>query len=364
MTSGNKKINVLIVDGSAVARKTLSDILSTDPDIIVSGIAADPFAAARRIGTAIPDVIILDMLTPRMDGMTFLAKLMAQHPIPVIISLPPEEVGGETVQQALALGALDILFKPQLGATEILTGSASGICAMVKEAAKHARARPAGSLPAQQQNPTKQKLSADVILPPPSGGAITLTSDILVCIGASTGGTESIYRVLSALSRNAPGIVIVQHMPEYFTASFARRLNDHCQISVKEAVEGDIVSAGKAFIAPGGHHTLVTREDTHYVLHVVDGPPVSRHRPSVDVLFRSAACTAGPNAVGIIMTGMGDDGATGLMEMKRAGAKTIAQDEESSIVFGMPKEAIARGAADRVLPLTHIAAEIMATIKN
>jgi two-component system, chemotaxis family, protein-glutamate methylesterase/glutaminase len=322
------------------------------------GTAADPFAAARRIQTEVPDVITLDVEMPRMDGITFLRKLMAQRPIPVVMCSSLTEHGSETLMQALEAGAVDIILKPRLGTAEFLMESKLRICEAVKAAAqarlqKRPAARPITAVP-------PQKLSADVMLPPPGlGKAMARTTERVICIGASTGGTESLRVVLEALPVASPGIVIVQHMPEKFTEAFARRLNGLCEVEVKEAADGDVVLRGRALIAPGNRHMLLQRSGARYFVTVKDGPLVSRHRPSVDVLFRSAAHSVGANGVGIIMTGMGDDGAHGLLEMKQVGALTVAQDEATSVVFGMPKEAIALGAADKVLPLDRLAAEIV-----
>jgi two-component system, chemotaxis family, protein-glutamate methylesterase/glutaminase len=351
-------IKVLIIDDSAVVRQTLTEVLSSDPEIVVMGTAADPFAAARRIQTEVPDVITLDVEMPRMDGITFLRKLMAQRPIPVVMCSSLTEHGSETLMQALEAGAVDIILKPRLGTAEFLMESKLRICEAVKAAAqarlqKRPAARPITAVP-------PQKLSADVMLPPPGlGKAMARTTERVICIGASTGGTESLRVVLEALPVASPGIVIVQHMPEKFTEAFARRLDGLCEVEVKEAADGDAVLRGRALIAPGNHHMLLQRSGARYYVAVKDGPLVSRHRPSVDVLFRSAAHSVGANGVGIIMTGMGDDGAHGLLEMKQVGALTVAQDEATSVVFGMPKEAIALGAADKVLPLDRLAAEIV-----
>jgi two-component system, chemotaxis family, protein-glutamate methylesterase/glutaminase len=351
-------IKVLIIDDSAVVRQTLTEVLSSDPEIVVMGTAADPFAAARRIQTEVPDVITLDVEMPRMDGITFLRKLMAQRPIPVVMCSSLTEHGSETLMQALEAGAVDIILKPRLGTAEFLMESKLRICEAVKAAAqarlqKRPAARPITAVP-------PQKLSADVMLPPPGlGKAMARTTERVICIGASTGGTESLRVVLEALPVASPGIVIVQHMPEKFTEAFARRLNGLCEVEVKEAADGDAVLRGRALIAPGNRHMLLQRSGARYFVTVKDGPLVSRHRPSVDVLFRSAAHSVGANGVGIIMTGMGDDGAHGLLEMKQVGALTVAQDEATSVVFGMPKEAIALGAADKVLPLDRLAAEIV-----
>lgn len=358
MKSG--KIRVLVVDDSASVRQTMTAILEEDPAIEVMGAAADPFSAARRIQEEVPDVITLDVEMPRMDGITFLRKLMSQCPVPVVMCSSLTEQGSETLLQAMEAGAVDVILKPRVGVADHLAEHHLQIRDVVKAAAR-ARVRgrpPVRSLPA--EGPAK-KLTADAVLPPPSGKAMSRTTEMVVCMGASTGGTEALREVLEALPANSPGIVIVQHMPENFTRAFANRLNTLCEVDVKEAVDGDPVLRGQVLIAPGGtKHMMLERQGARYHVSVREGPLVSRHRPSVDVLFRSAARVAGSNAVGIIMTGMGDDGARGLLEMKEAGARTFAQDEASSIVFGMPKEAIARGAADKIIPLSHIARELLA----
>ncbi|WP_438752420.1 protein-glutamate methylesterase/protein-glutamine glutaminase [Pararhizobium sp. O133] len=356
-----KKIRVLIIDDSASVRQTLTAVLQQDPDIEVMGAASDPFMAARRIQEDIPDVITLDVEMPRMDGITFLRKLMAQHPIPVVMCSSLTEAGSETLLQALEAGAVDIILKPKIGAADHLAESGMRIREVVKSAA-HARVsgvrRPSARMGAAASGPAA-KLTADAMLPPPTGRAMAKTTEMVVCVGASTGGTEALREMLEALPANAPGIVIVQHMPEKFTAAFAKRLNGLCEVEVKEAADGDPVLRGHVLIAPGDQHILLERQGARYHVSVKTGPLVSRHRPSVDVLFRSAARSAGANAMGVIMTGMGDDGARGMEEMKQAGAFTVAQDEASSIVFGMPKEAIARGGVDRVVPLDQIAREIL-----
>ena len=355
-----KKIRVLIVDDSASVRQTLTRVLEQDPEIEVIGSASDPFIAAKRIRDEIPDVITLDVEMPQMDGITFLRKLMSQHPIPVVMCSSLTEAGSETLMQALEAGAVDIILKPKIGAADHLAEIADNIRHVVKAAA---RAR-LGNLRRNRVNATSMdpqaKLTADAVLPPPTGRAMAKTTEMVVCVGASTGGTEALREMLERLPANAPGLVIVQHMPEKFTAAFAKRLNSLCEVEVKEAVDGNPVLRGHVLIAPGDHHTLLERRGARYHVSVRSGPLVSRHRPSVDVLFRSAARAAGPNAMGVIMTGMGDDGARGMEEMHQAGAFTVAQDEATSVVFGMPKEAIARGGVDRIAPLERIAQEIMA----
>ena len=346
------KIHVLIVDDSALVRQTLSDVLSSDPAIEVIGTAADPFIAAERISQELPDVITLDIEMPRMDGLTFLQKIMAQHPIPVVICSSLAEEGAQSTLKALEYGAVDIINKPRLGSKQFLEESRITLCEAIKAAAA-ARVRPRSS------HVVEPKLTADSVLSR-STGAMIETTEKVVAIGASTGGTEALRVLLQALPPDAPGIVIVQHMPEMFTRAFANRLDSLCEISVKEAESNDTVLRGRALIAPGNHHVLLKRSGARYYVAIKDGPLVCRHRPSVDVLFRSAARYAGQNAVGVIMTGMGDDGANGLLEMRQAGAVTLAQDEQSCVVFGMPNEAIKRSAVDRVLPLDAIARAILA----
>ncbi|MBO9545844.1 chemotaxis response regulator protein-glutamate methylesterase [Caulobacter sp.] len=357
-----RKIRVLIIDDSATVRQTLASILSEDPQIEVLGVASDPFVAARRIAEEIPDVITLDVEMPRMDGITFLRKLMAQRPIPVVMCSSLTEAGSETLLQALEAGAVDIILKPKMGVADHLLESKIRICDAVKAAAG---AKIAGSkrvipqIPRPDHEPQK-KLTADAMLPPPvATRAMARTTESIICIGASTGGTEALRVLLEGLPLDSPGVVIVQHMPEKFTASFAKRLDSLCAVEVKEAEDGDTVRRGRVLIAPGNKHTLLERSGARYYVTVKDGPLVSRHRPSVDVLFRSATRSAGSNAVGVIMTGMGDDGAKGMSEMKAAGAFTLAQDEATSVVFGMPKEAIALGCVDRVVPLQNLATEML-----
>jgi len=347
-------INVLIVDDSASVRQVLSSILSDDAGFSVIGAAADAFAAARRIQIQIPDVIILDIEMPGMDGLTFLRKIMAQRPIPVIICSTLTEAGSKALFEALEAGAVDVIPKPRVDTRNALMETAERLRHAVRAAAQ-ARLKPRA-----ERSLVEKKLSADVILPPPAGPRMLKATERIVSIGASTGGTETLREVLEALPANSPGILIVQHMPEKFTAAFARRLDTLCRVAIKEAEDGDEVAAGRVLIAPGNRHMLLQRAGAQYRVAIKDGPSVSRHRPSVDVLFRSTAQSAGANALGIIMTGMGDDGARGLLEMRNAGGLTLAQDEASCVVFGMPKEAIQRGAAERIVPLAHIAGEICA----
>jgi len=349
-----QKVRVLIVDDSASVRRILTTILSDDPDIEVMATASDPFAAARRLQAELPDVIILDVEMPRMDGITFLRKIMAQHPIPVIICSSLAEQDSHVMFEALEAGAVDIVPKPRADTTRALMEASSRLREAVKSAAR-ARVRPRPA-----RHPTIQKkLTADAIMPPPVANRSRPETERIVCIGVSTGGTEALLDVLEVLPANSPGILIVQHMPQGFTAAFARRLDGLCQINVKEAEDGEPVSPGYAYIAPGARHMLLQRTGLRYRIAIKDGPPVSRHRPSADVLFRSAAQSAGSNALGIIMTGMGDDGARGLLEMRKLGAATRAQDEDSCVVFGMPKEAIACGAVEKVVSLSQIPREII-----
>ncbi|CZT33264.1 protein-glutamate methylesterase/protein-glutamine glutaminase [Rhizobium sp. 9140] len=354
-----KQIRVLIVDDSASVRQTLTAVLESDPAITVIGAASDPFMAAKRIQEEIPDVITLDVEMPRMDGITFLRKLMSQRPIPVVMCSSLTETGTETLMQALEAGAVDVILKPKIGAADYLAEQAARICDVVKSAAQARVRQKAGRGTSASAGGPSEKLTADAMLPPPSGKAMARTTEMVVCIGASTGGTEALRELLERLPSNAPGIVIVQHMPEKFTAAFAKRLNGLCDVEVKEAEDGDPVLRGHVLIAPGDRHMMLERQGARYHVSVRAGPLVSRHRPSVDVLFRSAARAAGSNAMAAIMTGMGDDGARGMLEMHQAGAFTIAQDEATSVVFGMPKEAIARGGVDRIVPLGQIAMEIL-----
>jgi two-component system, chemotaxis family, protein-glutamate methylesterase/glutaminase len=348
-----ERVRVLIVDDSASVRQILSAILNEDPAIEVMGTAADPFAAARRLEKELPDVIVLDIEMPRMDGLTFLRKIMAQHPLPVIICSSLTVEGSDMMFDAFEAGAVEIVPKPRIDTRQSLLECSTRLRDAVKSAAR-ARVRPRRERP-----PIEKKLTADAIMPPPAQRRIQPTTERIVCIGVSTGGTEALRDVLEVLPANCPPILIVQHMPQGFTAAFARRLNDLCKITVKEAEDGEPVQANVAYIAPGSRHMLVQRVGLSYKIAIKDGPPVSRHRPSADVLFRSAAQYAGSNALGIIMTGMGDDGARGLLEMRKLGAATRAQDEETCVVFGMPKEAIARGAVEKVVSLNQIPREIM-----
>ena len=348
------KIKVLIVDDSAVVRQAMTEILSSDPAIEVIGAARDPYLAAERMKEVVPDVITLDVEMPRMDGITFLRKLMSQYPLPVVMCSSLTENGSETTFRALEYGAVDIIQKPKLGIKQFLEESRIIICDAVKAAARvHTRRATPARLEGQP------KLTADAVIPKTANRSMVQTTEKVAVIGASTGGTEALKVFLEALPEDAPGVVIVQHMPERFTRAFAHRLDGLCRISVKEAESDDTVIRGRALIAPGNRHTLLKRSGARYYVEVRDGPLVCRHRPSVDVLFRSASRYAGKNAIGVIMTGMGDDGAKGMLEMKEAGAYTIAQDENTCVVFGMPKEAIKLRAVDEVIPLEAIARAVL-----
>jgi two-component system chemotaxis response regulator CheB len=349
------KIKVLIVDDSALVRQALAEILSSDPQIELMTPAPDPFVAAERMRECTPDVITLDVEMPRMDGITFLQKIMSQHPIPVVMCSTLTESGSETAMKALEYGAVDIIVKPKMGTKQFIEESRVSICDIVKAAAmSKGRQRLV-----HQVREVAPKLTADVIIEKPTSKAMVQTTEKVVIVGASTGGTEALRVFLEMLPEDSPGIVIVQHMPEHFTAAFAKRLDSICRVTVKEAADNDSVVRGRALIAPGNHHTLLKRSGARYYVEIKDGPLVSRHRPSVDVLFRSAARYAGKNAVGVIMTGMGDDGARGMKEMLDAGSINIAQDEASCVVYGMPNEAVKMGGVHKSLPLHKIADEVL-----
>jgi two-component system chemotaxis response regulator CheB len=357
-----KTINVMVVDDSAVVRKVVGAILESAPDIHLLHAVSDPLLAIERMKQQWPDVIVLDVEMPRMDGITFLKRIMAERPTPVVICSTLTEKGAETTMAAMAAGAVSIITKPKLGLKDFLNESAVELVAAVRAASQVNVRRLAVRMPSASAAPVPvtAKLSADAILPPALDTRTMLkTTERVVAIGTSTGGTLALEEVLTALPRVTPGIVIVQHMPEKFTAAFAERLNKICQLEVKEARHGDRVHPGRALIAPGGRHMLLRRDGANYHVDVIDGPLVNRHRPSVDVLFRSVAKHAGANALGIIMTGMGDDGAAGLLEMRKAGARTVAQDEESCVVYGMPKEAVKRGGVEKSVPLQAMHREIL-----
>ena len=342
-----KTIRVLIIDDSALIRQFLSHLLSQDPNIEVVGVAHDPTAAWRKIEALRPDVLTLDVEMPHMDGLTFLEKLMATTPMPVLMVSSLTEQGCETALRALELGAVDIVTKPKVDICRGLEVLAEQLIEKVRAAAV-ARVRGKAKVALPQTVPSAARRV------PHAASAMIKPPDIIVAIGASTGGTEAVKEVLEVLPPNSPPILIVQHMPERFTKAWADRMNGLCRIFVKEAEDGDSVLPGHALIAPGNHHMTLVRSGTRSLVHVYQGPPVNRHRPSVDVTFASVAKHAGVNGVGIILTGMGSDGAVGLLQMRQSGAYTIAQDESTCVVFGMPKEAIQAGAVDVVLPLGDI----------
>ena len=361
-----KKIRVLIVDDSAVVRQSLSSILESDPEIEVMGTAADPIIAVKKIMKEVPDVITLDIEMPRMDGLTLLRKIMTQHPIPVVVISSLTTAGTQTALKALEYGASEIIGKPTMNPDLFFQEEHIMLCDVVKAAAHAKLSRKKPELFEQNQAPepaaasqpvtnatiqVRPKYSADVMLEKGGGNDIIVNTDKVIVLGSSTGGTEAIRSLLRQLPNNMPGIAIVQHMPEGFTRSFSNSLNQISELEVKEAENGDKLYKGRVLIAPGNKHMLLKRVGKEYFVEVKEGPLVNRHRPSVDVLFRSAARYAGNNAIGVILTGMGNDGAKGMQEMHDAGALTIAQDEASCVVFGMPKEAIKAGAVDEVMPL-------------
>jgi len=386
--TGPEPIRVMIVDDSAVVRQTLTKLFEDDPGFEVVGTAADPYIAAKKLTTVVPDVITLDIEMPRMDGLRFLRHLMSQHPLPVVVCSSVAESGSANALTALEYGACEIVEKPKMGTKEFLEESKVRVYDAVRAAyasryglakLKTAKRAPAAEKPRADKPRSAEKAgkprtsdatmrivqpkhSADVILAPGDGHRVPTTTEKVIAIGASTGGTEALREVLQAMPLTAPGIVIVQHMPEHFTAAFAKRLNEICEITVKEAENDDTVVTGRALIAPGNRHMLLKRSGARFYVELVDGPLVSRHRPSVDVLFRSAARFAGGNAIGAIMTGMGDDGAQGLKEMHDGGSWTIAQDEATCVVFGMPNEAIKKGAVEQVVPLGGIAGAILGRV--
>ena len=354
-------IKVMIVDDSAVVRQVLQQQLAKSRDIEIIATAPDPIFALEKMKTAWPDVIVLDVEMPRMDGVTFLRQIMASRPTPVIICSTLTEAGAEITMQALAAGAFAIINKPKVGLRDYILDSSDDLLSVIRDAAGARMDRmrtPIGAATraaqAKAEPQPRPKLSADEILAAPPASMNVPMTEKFVAIGCSTGGTQALEVVLTALPRTSPGIVVVQHMPEAFTRSFAQRLNSLSEVEVKEAETGDRILPGRVLIAPGGKHLLAKRSGAQYYAEVMEGPLVSRHRPSVDVLFRSVARAAGQNAIGIIMTGMGDDGARGMKEMHEVGARTYAQDEKTCVVFGMPKEAIKLGGVDEVIALEEI----------
>lgn len=345
----NKSIQILVVDDSALVRQFMSEVIAGQPDMTLLATAPDPIAAMARMQKQWPDVILLDVEMPRMDGITFLKQIMAQHPTPVVICSSLTEQGAALTLEAFSAGAVAVFTKAKLGVRQHLQTIA---CQLVRAIREASQARTKVVRPASP--PPFVNITAPA-LPPHT---LLQTTDRVVAIGTSTGGTMALENILTQLPQDVPGIVIVQHMPEKFTAAFAERLNGLCAIEVREARQGDRVLQGCALIAPGGYHTQIVRNGAFYCTEVFDAPPVNRHKPSVDVLFRSVAKAVGRNALGMILTGMGDDGARGLLSMRQAGANTIAQDEASSVVFGMPKEAIKLGAAEQIFGLNQMPAMI------
>jgi len=363
-------INVIIIDDSAVVRQVISQILNESSDINVYAVANDPIFAYTKMQKQWPDVIILDIEMPRMDGITFLKQVMTERPTPVIICSSLAEKGAELSLTALAAGAFDIITKPQIGLKGFLEETATHINSVVRAAAKakmQQKINASSVLQSTQQSVHQPEIirrqSDNLITHETDIAAMALTTDRVVAIGSSTGGTIALEKILTRLPQTSPGIVIVQHMPEKFTKAFADRLNSLCELEIFEASSGDRIIPGRALIAPGGKHLQVKRSGAQYIAIVSEGPAVNRHCPSVDVLFKSLAKSAKQNATGIILTGMGNDGAQGLLTMKKSGSKTIAQDENSSVVFGMPKEAIKLGAADKIVDLNDVAALITKSIK-
>lgn len=348
------QIKVLIVDDSAVARQGLTAALSQDPGIRVIGAVADPLLAMTRMHVQWPDVMVLDVEMPRVNGIAFLKKLMAEHPTPVVVCSAISGSDMSATERVILAGAVSVIAKPRMDLKQFFQDESDRLVLAVKSAAQANLRRKGSAVVAE----VSAKLTADAVLSAPLR-AVTETTSRIIAIGASTGGTKALELLLTALPSACPGIVIVQHMPGKFTGAFAVRLNGLCQIDVREAVDGDKVLPGCALIAPGGHHMLLKRNGAQYSIQISDGPLVARHCPSVDVLFRSVAKCAGKNALGIIMTGMGDDGAKGLKEMHDMGATTLGQDEASCIVYGMPREALKLGAVDQELPLSQIAHEIL-----
>ena len=377
MPDARKSLNVLVVDDSAVVRQAVSEILSSEPDINVQS-ASDPIIAEQKMERFAPDVVVLDLEMPRMDGLTFLRKLMAERPLPVVVCSSYADHGSDMALRALELGAVDILAKPRLGVRDFLHDSAVMLVESVRGAAmarvpgqrqspghgdqvRHPdpRARDARAADAVHLSTILPRHSADVVVPPGPGLGTAHPAELVIAIGASTGGTEALRAVLDQMPADAPPILIVQHMPVEFTGAFARRLAQTSRVAVREAADGDPVVRGQALVARGDRHLLLHRQANRCYVEVAEGPLVSRHRPSVDVLFRSVAQAMRDRAVGLIMTGMGDDGAQGLLEMREAGAATLAQDEASSVVFGMPREAIQRGAVGAVHSLADLPAALV-----
>jgi len=345
----NKSIQILVVDDSALVRQFMTEVIASQPDMALLATAPDPIVAMTKMQKQWPDVILLDVEMPKMDGITFLKQIMAQHPTPVVICSSLTEKGTALTLEAFSAGAVAVFTKATLGVRQHLQSIANDLIRAIREASQ---AKTTTVRPQIKAEPVA------MVTPLQTTHSLTRTTDRVVAIGTSTGGTIALENILTQLPQDVPGIVIVQHMPEKFTAAFAERLNGLCAIEVREAKNGDRVLQGCALIAPGGYHTQVVRNGAFYCTEVFDAPPVNRHKPSVDVLFRSVAKAVGRNALGMILTGMGDDGARGLLSMRQAGANTIAQDEASSVVFGMPKEAIKLGVAEQIFSLNQMPAMI------
>jgi two-component system chemotaxis response regulator CheB len=359
-SAGKRRIRVLIVDDSALVRSLLTDILRSDPGIEVVGAAGDAHVAREKIKQLNPDVLTLDVEMPKMDGITFLKNLMRLRPMPVVMVSSLTERGADVTLDALAIGAVDYLSKPKIDLAATLKDYSEELIEKIKMAS---RASVRALDPCRAQTiAVRPKFTTDAVLPKAAaaGSKQFRTTDRIIAIGASTGGTEAIKDVLTKLPPDTPGVVIAQHIPKAFSTPFAKRMNDCCQMTVYEAEDGQQLLAGHVYIAPGDRHLMVVRDGARYVLRLDDGVPVNRHKPSVDVLFRSVAQNAGRNAIGVILTGMGKDGAKGLKEMLDAGSQTIAQDEASSVVWGMPGEAVALGAAQHVVSLDSVAGKIRA----
>ena len=360
----NRKLKVLIVDDSALVRRILTELLSADPEVEVVGAASDAYMARDKIKALNPDVITLDVEMPKMDGVTFLRNLMRLRPMPVVMVSSLTEHGAEITLDALAVGAVDYLPKPKIDLAATLGDYAEELCTKIKAAARARVRRYSADAPAANLSQVPPRYSADAILPKSSPPRQFRTTDRIIAIGASTGGTEAIREVLVQLPADTPGIVITQHIPKAFSTPFAKRMNACCQMTVYEAEDGQQVLPGHVYIAPGDRHLLLVRDGARYVCKLDDGQPVNRHKPSVDVLFRSVAQQAGRNAIGVILTGMGKDGAEGLKEMREAGSPTIAQDEATSVVWGMPREAVAIGAAVHVMGLHEIPGKLRALAES
>ena len=387
----DNKIKVLVVDDSAVVRQSLSAILEADPEIEVMGTAADPIIAVKKIMREVPDVITLDIEMPRMDGLTFLRKIMAQRPIPVVVISSLTTKGTEAAMKALEYGASEVIGKPSMNPDVFFQESHIMLCDAVKAAAMSKLRRIKADDIMEKVNPTRPapapqpvsristvrttipsacisnvqpKYTADAVLEKCSSSDLVIPTEKRIALGSSTGGTEAIRVLLRSMPEDMPGIAIVQHMPEGFTRSFSNSLDQISRLSVKEAENGDKLYKGRVLIAPGNKHMLIKRVGKEYFVEVKEGPLVNRHRPSVDVLFRSAARYAGSNAIGIILTGMGNDGAKGMKEMHDAGAHTIAQDEQSCVVYGMPKEAVKEGGVDDVVALDNITRHLVSILAS